>query len=95
MTKSRSQQLSEKAAAELRRCCNWLIPFMQNGLPKFLTKDDLRVARDAPTQCLEKLIRLREDRRYRENGPLRLVRTLAPTKVHQNLALLLSNNTRP
>ena len=44
MTKSRSQELSEKAAAERRRCSDWLIPFMQNGQPKFLTKDELRVA---------------------------------------------------
>jgi hypothetical protein len=46
---------------------------------------------DVPTQCLEKLIRLRVDRCYRENGPSRLVRTLAPTAAHQNLARLLSN----
>ena len=44
MTKSRSRELSEKAAAERRRCRDWLIPFMQNGQPKFLTKDELRVA---------------------------------------------------
>src|SRR5882724_8084046 len=44
MTKSRSQELSEKAAAERRRCSAWLIPFMQNGQPKFLTKDELRIA---------------------------------------------------
>src|SRR5258708_6038194 len=44
MTKDRSQELSEKAAAERRRCRDWLIPFMQNGQPKFLTKDELRVA---------------------------------------------------
>jgi hypothetical protein len=44
MTKSRRQELSEKAAAERRRCSDWLIPFMQNGQPKFLTKDELRVA---------------------------------------------------
>jgi hypothetical protein len=44
MTKSRSQELSEKAAAERRRCSEWLIPFMHNGQPKFLTKDELRVA---------------------------------------------------
>jgi hypothetical protein len=44
MTKSRSQELSEKAAAERRRCSDWLLPFMQNGQAKFLTKDELRVA---------------------------------------------------
>ena len=42
MTKSRSQQLSEKAAEERRRCRDWLLPFMQNNQPKFLTKDELR-----------------------------------------------------
>ena len=31
------------------------------------------------------------DRCYRENGPSRLVRTLAPTAAHQNLALRQSN----
>jgi hypothetical protein len=44
MTKSRSQELSEKAAAERWRLRDWLLPFMQNGQPKFLTKDELRVA---------------------------------------------------
>jgi hypothetical protein len=44
MTKSRSQELSEKAAAERRRCRDWLTPFMQNGQPKFLTKAELRAA---------------------------------------------------
>jgi hypothetical protein len=34
--------LSEKADAERRRCRNWLLPFMQNNQPKFLTKDELR-----------------------------------------------------
>ena len=42
MTKSRSQVLSEKAAEERRRCRDWLLPFMQNNQPKFLTKDELR-----------------------------------------------------
>lgn len=44
MTKSRSQELSEKAAAEQQRCRDRLLTFMQNGQPKFLTKDELRVA---------------------------------------------------
>lgn len=42
MTKSRSQILSEKADAERQRCRNWLLPYMQNNQPKFLTKDELR-----------------------------------------------------
>jgi hypothetical protein len=44
MKKSRSQELSEKATAERRRCRDWLLPFMQNGEPKFSTKEELRVA---------------------------------------------------
>jgi len=44
MTNSRSQELSEKAAAERRHCRDWLLPFMQDNQPKFLTKDELRVA---------------------------------------------------
>jgi hypothetical protein len=48
MTKSRSHQLSEKAAAERRRSSDWLLPFMQDNQPKVLTKDELRVAGDTP-----------------------------------------------
>ena len=44
MTKTRSQQLSEKADEERRRCRDWPLPFMQNKQPKFLTKDELRSA---------------------------------------------------
>jgi len=44
MTKSRSQELSEKFAADWRRCRDWLLPFMQNNQPKFLTKAELRSA---------------------------------------------------
>lgn len=41
MKKSRSQELSEKFAEERQRCRDWLLPFMQNNRPKFLTKDEL------------------------------------------------------
>jgi hypothetical protein len=44
MKKSRSEELSEKFADEWQRCRDWLIPFMHNNQPKFLTKDELRVA---------------------------------------------------
>jgi hypothetical protein len=44
MPKSRSQELSEKADDERRRCRDWLLPFMQNNQPKFLTKEELRSA---------------------------------------------------
>ena len=42
--KNRQRQLSEKADQERRRCRDWLLPFMQNNQPKFLTKDELRSA---------------------------------------------------
>jgi hypothetical protein len=38
------QEVQEKAADERRRCSHWLLPLMQNGHPKFLTKSELRVA---------------------------------------------------
>jgi len=38
----RNARLRDKAAEERRRCSNWLLPFMQNGQPKFLTKAELR-----------------------------------------------------
>ena len=44
MTKTRSQELSEKANEEQRRCRNWLLPFMGGNQPKFLTKAELREA---------------------------------------------------
>jgi hypothetical protein len=36
MTKMRSQELSEKANEEQRRCRDWLLPFMRGNQPKFL-----------------------------------------------------------
>ena len=44
MKNSRSQELSEKFAKDRRQCRDWLLPFMQNNQPKFLTKDELRIA---------------------------------------------------
>jgi len=44
MTKSRSQQLSENFTVQWQRSRDWLVPFMQNNQPKFLTKDELRIA---------------------------------------------------
>jgi hypothetical protein len=44
MTKTRSQELSDRADDERRRCRDWLLPFMQTKQPKFLTKDELRSA---------------------------------------------------
>jgi hypothetical protein len=44
MTKSRSQELSEKATEERRRCRDWLLFYMRSNQPKFLTKTELREA---------------------------------------------------
>jgi hypothetical protein len=44
MFKSRREQLSEKFTKEWQRSRDWLMPFMQNNQPKFLTKDELRTA---------------------------------------------------
>ena len=44
MTKSRNQQLSEKADEERRRCRDWLLKFMRANQPKFFTKAELRQA---------------------------------------------------
>jgi hypothetical protein len=40
-TKTRSQELSEKADEERQRCRDWLLPFMRDNKPKFLTKAEL------------------------------------------------------
>lgn len=44
LNKARTQELLEKADDERRRCRDWLLPFMQNNQPKFLTKNELRAA---------------------------------------------------
>jgi hypothetical protein len=44
MTNNRRQELSEKADDERRRCRDWLLPFMRDKQPKFLTKDELRLS---------------------------------------------------
>jgi hypothetical protein len=44
MTKTRSEELSEKFTEQWPQCCDWLLPYMENNQPKFLTKDDLRSA---------------------------------------------------
>jgi hypothetical protein len=41
---SRSQELSAKADEERRRCRDWLLKFMREKRPKFLTKAELRDA---------------------------------------------------
>ncbi len=44
MKKSRSQELSKKFTEEWQRSRDWLVPFMRNNQPKYLTKDELRSA---------------------------------------------------
>ena len=44
MMKNRSKELAAKAEQEQRRCRNWLLGFMQDDQPKFLTKAELRDA---------------------------------------------------
>jgi hypothetical protein len=44
MPKTRSQELSDIAAEQRRRCRDWLLPFMQGNQPKFLTKTEMREA---------------------------------------------------
>ena len=44
MTKSRRQQLFQTFAEQWKSCRDWLLPFMQDNQPKFLTKDELRDA---------------------------------------------------
>jgi hypothetical protein len=41
MTKNRGQELSEKVTEQWQRSRDWLMPYMQNNQPKFLTKDEL------------------------------------------------------
>ncbi len=44
MAKSRSEQLFEKAEEERLQCHHWLLPFLREGQPRFLTKAELRDA---------------------------------------------------
>jgi hypothetical protein len=44
MMKTRSLDLSEKFTEQWQRCRDWLLPYMENNQPKFLTKDELRSA---------------------------------------------------
>jgi hypothetical protein len=39
--KSRREEQSAKALEEMRRCADWLVQFMRNSDPKFLTKSEL------------------------------------------------------
>jgi hypothetical protein len=44
MTKTRQQELSQRFTEQWRRSRDWLLPFMQDNQPKFLTKEELRLA---------------------------------------------------
>jgi hypothetical protein len=50
MQKSRPQELYDKAEEERQRCRHWLLPFLRDNQPKFLTKAELR---DAATRELK------------------------------------------
>jgi hypothetical protein len=41
MIKSRSQELSAQFTDQWQRSRDWLLPFMRDNRPKFLTKDEL------------------------------------------------------
>ena len=43
MTKTRREELSERFTEQWQRCRDWLLPFMQNNQPKFVTKEELRI----------------------------------------------------
>ena len=43
MTKTRREELSERFAEQWQRCREWLLQFMQNDQPKFVTKEELRI----------------------------------------------------
>jgi hypothetical protein len=57
MTESQSQQLAEEAEQQQRRCRDWLLRFMQDNQPRFLTKAELRESAMKRPQGVEKLIR--------------------------------------
>jgi hypothetical protein len=44
MPMMKSQELSEKADEQQQRCREWLLKFMRDDQPKFLTKAELREA---------------------------------------------------
>jgi hypothetical protein len=50
MPKSRPQELYDKAEEERQRCRHWLLPFLRDNQPKFLSKAELR---DAATRELK------------------------------------------
>jgi hypothetical protein len=69
MTKSRRQDLSEQFTEQWQRCRDWLLPFMQNNQPKFLTKDELRSAAMRELKGVEERFRLCVDGCYRRHRP--------------------------
>jgi hypothetical protein len=46
-----SEQLYEKAEEERQRCYHWLLSFLRDNQPKFLTKAELRDAGRCPVFC--------------------------------------------
>jgi hypothetical protein len=77
VTKTRSEELSERFTEQWHRCRDWLLPFMQNNQPKFLTKDELRAAAKRETQRVAKRVRRSVGHSHRRYGSPRLERTAA------------------
>jgi len=42
MAKTRKEELSERFTDQWQQCRDWLLPYMRNNQPKFLTKLELR-----------------------------------------------------
>jgi hypothetical protein len=86
MTKTRQQEVSDKFTEQWQRSRDWLVPFMQNNQPKFLTKDELRSGAMRELNVSKSAIRPRMDGRDRGHRPARLVRATTPTAAQQELA---------
>ena len=77
MSKTRSQELSEIADDERRRVRDWLLPFMRDNQPKFLTKTELREAAIRELKVSKNsfdfgwITAIEETRRYDWHEPLR------------------------
>jgi hypothetical protein len=86
MAKSRSQQLSEQFTEQWQRCRDWLVPFMQNNQPKFLTKDELRSAAMRELKVSKNAFDFAWMAAIEDAGRQDLVRAATPTAAHQELA---------
>ena len=89
MTKSRRQELSQKFTEKWQSCRDWLLPFMQNNQPKFLTKDELRDA------AMRELKVSKNAFDFAWIWPARLVRAFTSTTPWQKLTTSLSAERLP